>query len=70
MNKTIDLFRKFFQEVGAGKGFEIEGTMTRGLKLQNRNGLRLMEYEEWLSEAVCVCVNLMWFLRFSQGCQE
>jgi hypothetical protein len=32
MNKTINLFRKFFQEIGAGKGFEIERVMTKGLK--------------------------------------
>jgi hypothetical protein len=28
MNKTINLFRKFFQEIGVGKGFEIERTAT------------------------------------------
>jgi hypothetical protein len=32
MNNAINLFRKFFQEIGAEKGFEIERTMSRGLK--------------------------------------
>ena len=56
MNKTINLFRKFFQEIGAGKGFEMERTTIRGLKTAGQSGLRVIEYQEWLSEAVCVCV--------------
>jgi hypothetical protein len=37
MNTTINLFREFFQEIGAGKEFEIERSMSRGLKSAGQN---------------------------------